>query len=42
MNGNQGIPVPAYNEIKHAAVVLNTGAPHAQMKGNEYTFAGFG
>ena len=42
MKGNHGIPVPACKEIKYAAVALNTGAPHAQMNGNEYIFAGFG
>ena len=37
MKGNQGTPVPAYNEMSIAAVALKTGAPYAQMKGSEYT-----
>ena len=41
MNGNQGIPVPAYIEIKAAAVALNTGAPQAQINGNEYVLGCF-
>lgn len=40
MKGSQGTPVPAYNEIKADAVAVNTGAPHAHIKGNEYDFGG--
>jgi hypothetical protein len=33
INGSQGMPQPAYKLIKALAVAVNTGAPHAQIKG---------
>ena len=40
MNDIHGIPQPAYKLTKAEAVAVNTGAPHAQIKGSEYTFGG--